>query len=310
MSKYAVVIDLGGTRIKGALIDNEGEIAESADSETGNDAAAVLNNIKKLCHDMMSGCPGAVTGIGIGVPGKVNRKIGTIESIVNIPALNGLRLVEKLQEEFSIPVQIDNDATCAARGERFFGAGQQAANFICITLGTGVGAGLVVNGEVFTGIDDYAGEFGHFTVIPNGRRCNCGNYGCLERYSSGTAIVESAVSLYNKGLLLDCFNDTAEINPKTVEEVAKQGNLYASKIYHDAGTMLGIALASITNLLNLELCLIGGGVSNAGDPLYSPLQVAFNTHLLPVTRRSVQLKKAQLGNRAGMLGAASMVFEL
>lgn len=308
MPSVAAVIDLGGTNIKGAAVLENGETVLEETVETGSTFETVTGNISRLLKRIIGSVSGTVKGIGIGVPGNVNIASGTIDWLVNIPVLNGFCAGSFLENEFHLPIYIDNDATCAARGEFTFGAGRSVQNMICVTLGTGVGAGLVLNGSIYTGATDYAGEFGHMIVQPGGHRCNCGNSGCLERYASATAIVEAGAALFRKGVFEGVFNSEEEINPLTLERSAASGNPFAASIYAEAADKLGISLASVVNLLNLDLCLIGGGLSNAGDCLYKPLERAFQAHLMPAVAGSVRLERASLGNRAGMLGAASMVF--
>ena len=307
---YALCIDLGGTFIKGALVDNAGAIQKQTKYPThaGDGTAAVLDAIFEVISELSADTP-AVAGIGIGAPGHADTKSGLISSLPNLNDLNGVNLREKIQEKFDFPVYIDNDATNAAAGEFYFGAGRGFTNLICITVGTGIGAGLVFNGSVYRGISDYAGEFGHMTIIPAGRECACGNFGCIEAYASGTAITTSARlgrDRHSGSMLVE--HKPESISPLLVKQLADKGDAFCIEIYRQAGSLLGTALASVVNLLNLELCIVGGGVSAAGDILFEPMRAAFGASVMIQSAKKCKILPAQLGNDAGVLGCAALVF--
>lgn len=309
----AVGIDIGGTDIKGAVIDRAGKILTRGKRPTGAGTgfAAVLGAIKGVITDVLQHQDRArLAGIGVGVPGSVDTRAGIIKGgISNVPELNGARLADEIGKDFPVPVLLDNDATNAAKGEFRFGAGKGCRNMLMITVGTGVGGGLILNGDVYHGASDYAGEIGHMIVVPSGRPCSCGNYGCLEAYSSGTAMVSYARWKNHKGVksALSGYRDE-EITPKLIEDLAQSGDRSCREILHHAGKYLGIALASLTNILNLERCLIGGGVAQAGDYFFDPLYSYYGTYVLPEAANHCTIVKAELMNDAGIYGCAATVF--
>lgn len=312
-SELAICVDVGGTFIKTALVDKEGTIHERNQilTESGLGRERVLGNILHAIGEFITPKNhGRIIGIGMGVPGSIDTKSGTIiAGISNIPELAGVALVEAVSGKFRVPSYLDNDATNAARGEYLFGAGRYFRNILCVTLGTGIGGGIILDGKVYQGTSDYAGEFGHMIVVPEGRECSCGNLGCIEAYASGTAMVAAARARIRKsvtGALLE--RKDQEITPRLIAELAEQGDPQSVEILHEAGRYLGICLASTVNLLNLERCIIGGGVAAAGSHLMDPVRAYFNAYVLPEAGKQCEVVLAELQNDAGLLGSAALVF--
>ena len=302
-----VAVDLGGTAIKSALVSVDGRILSRAETPTQADTSRerVIENIINAVKQVH---PGRVRGIGIGSPGWVNGETGEVNWIENIPVLNGVSLTDPVRQAFDCPVFIDNDATNAARGEFTFGAGRGARNLLAITLGTGVGGGLILNGEVFTGGIHYAGEIGHMTYIPEGMACSCGKRGCLEAYASATAIRRAARSIRKRRIqsrLLEM--DEAEVDARMVCDLARAGDEACRSIVTEVGTALGVVLGSVINLLNLDRVVIGGGVAAAGEILFEPLRLYASRHALPYAFDCVEILPARLGNDAGAAGSAALV---
>ena len=310
---FAIGIDIGGTDIKGAIIDRNGRIITKGKQPTGAGKGkdTVIGNITTLIKNLLNKeLAERIAGIGIGVPGSVDTRTGTIKAgIANVPELNGVCLVEEIAKKYQYPGYLDNDATNAAKGEFYFGAGRGYRNLLVLTVGTGIGGGIILNGSVYHGTSDYAGEIGHTIVVPSGKPCSCGNYGCIEAYSSGTAMVNYAKWKNRKGVrsALNGYGDE-ELTPRLIEDLADDGDKHCKEIIHQAGKYLGICLASLTNILNLERCIIGGGISNAGDLFYDPLYNYFDTYVLPEAGKHCEVVKADLKNDAGILGCAAMVF--
>lgn len=312
--KYAVSLDMGGTNLKGAIISRDGQILKKvsvpteADSSRDKVIGNIIHTINELVEDWDE--TDGIVGIGVGCPGSIDTRTGTIVGgAENIPYLNGVCLSEEINSKFPYPVYVDNDATNAVKGEFLFGAGQSFDNIVCITLGTGIGAGIILNGDIYHGTSDYAGELGHMIVVPEGRPCTCGNMGCVEAYSSATAMVQAAKYKKKKRLasmLLEIEED--EITTELIVDLAQKGDKHCSEIIHEAAKYIGITLASVTNLLNLQLCIIGGGVSAAGSVLFDVIESYFYTYAMPEAARHCRVLPASLGNDAGTIGAAAMVF--
>jgi glucokinase len=306
--KLCLGVDVGGTNLRCALVAEDGAIlarqSEATDIASGR--AGFLSRLITLLEGLKleAGKRGAkVCAIGLGVPGLFSNE-GVLRSSVNLVALEGLNLAHLVSQEIGVPVVALNDANASAVGEQRFGAARPFASSLTLTLGTGVGSGLILDGRLWTGIDGVAGEFGHWTVEPQGRPCNCGNRGCLEQYASASAIAALAqargVQAIGGGAL-----DAAQ-----VAALARQGDPQALAVLNQAATYLGIAIAGVINLLNLEAVIIGGGVSESFDLLYQPLCCEIQQRAFAIPARRLSILKASLGNDAGVLGAAATAWDL
>ncbi len=307
-------IDLGGTSVKIGVLDSKGNVICKSETPTlaeTNSVDIIYNNIEENIESLLKKNKQKeikLKGIGIGSPGSIDPSEGRIVTgIDNIPALKGFPLARKLEEKFSLPAFIDNDANNAARGELLFGAGQKKKNIVMITIGTGIGGGIIINGELYGGSNNYAGEVGHTTIVVGGKHCSCGNYGCWEAYGSATAMKNTAKSLIEKGVetSLHAFYPD-QLNAKVIIDEAKKGDLLALDVFHETCRYIGVGLANLVNTFNPEMCIIGGGVSQAGNFFLN--EVEFNTrkYCLPRARLSLQILVAQLGNQAGILGSAAL----
>lgn len=313
-----VGVDLGGTSIKLALLTNDGEFIEKWEvptdkSESGihipkTIAAAIESKLKEINKTKED-----VAGIGIGAPGSVRLEDGLIFAAVNLGWVN-FPLKAKLEEESGIPVIVDNDANIAAVGEMWKGAGNGAKDVVMVTLGTGVGGGVIVNGRVVHGISGAAGEIGHITVQPDhGILCNCGKYGCLETISSATGIARIAnekVQLATKETILKEKASHNLLTTKDVFEAYSKGDEVAEEIVNQVMRYLALGLAGVGNTLNPENIIIGGGVSNAGELILKPLKKYFDQFAFTTVRETTKLSIAKLGNDAGAIGAAYLVRQL
>ena len=227
----------------------------------------------------------------------------------NIPGWVNVPIAEIMEKEFGIPTRVDNDVRCAALGELNYGAGQGCDNLICITVGTGIGSGLVINGKLVRGASNAAGEIGHIKLDMNGGPlCGCGDRGCLEAFASGPSIVAMAEE-YIKGGKSTKYRELAnpDITPYIVSEAAKQGDPVAKRIFTIVGEYIGIGLASVVNLLNPEKIIIGGGVAAAGDLLLTPIKESLIKRAMPIAGSAVEIVPAQLGNSAGVIGASLLI---
>lgn len=309
-------IDVGGTNVKIALVD-EGKIiySNSVPTYAKMGYEYTVNNIKQAIKDLMKETNTEakdIQGIGFDFPGQVDCKTGVVKLAPNIPGWVNVPIAQMIEEEFNIPTRIDNDVRCAALGELKFGAGRGCENFICITVGTGIGSGIVINGKVVRGASNAAGELGHIKLqMQGGPICGCGDSGCLEAFASGPSIVAMAQD-YIRGGKSTKFREMAaaeggEITPYMVAKAAEAGDPVAKRIFEIVGEYIGIGLTSVINLLNPEKVIIGGGVAEAGDLLFDPIRRTIKERAMVVAGEAVEIVPAELGNSAGVIGASMLI---
>ena len=316
MKKYTIGVDVGGTNVKVALVGDDGAIANSNTVPTRAEMGYeyTISNIKKAINDLIKEAKVEkhdIKGIGFGLPGQIDCANGVVRLLPNIPGWVNVPLAKIISDEFGIPVKLDNDVRCAALGELKYGAGKGCQNLVCITVGTGIGSGLIINGKLVRGAANAAGEIGHIKLAMNdGPLCGCGDRACLEAYASGPSIVAMAED-YIKGGKSTKFRELAnpDITPYIVSEAAKQGDAVALKIFQVMGEYIGIGLASVVNLLNPEKIIIGGGVADAGDILFNPIRETIKKRAMKISADAVEVVKAQLGNTAGVIGAGLLIEE-
>lgn len=314
IKKYKIGVDVGGTNVKIALVDKKGGIVYSNTVPTRVEMGYeyTISNIKQAIYDLMKETKTSkevIEGIGFGFPGQVDCENGIVRIAPNIPGWVNVPIASIIEQEFGIPTRVDNDVRCAALGELNFGAGRGCQNLICITVGTGIGSGLIINGKLVRGANNAAGEIGHIKLqMQNGPICGCGDTGCLEAFASGPAIVAMAEE-YIKGGKSTKYRELAnpEITPYIVAEAAKQGDTVAKRIYEIIGEYIGIGLSSVVNLLNPERIVIGGGVADAGPLLCDPIKRTIAERAMPIQADSVQIVPAELGNSAGVIGASLLI---
>lgn len=310
-------IDVGGTNVKIALVDDNGKIiySNSVPTYAKMGYEYTVNNIKQAIKDLMketNTTSSDIEGIGFDFPGQVDCKTGVVKLAPNIPGWVNVPIAQMIEDEFHIPTRIDNDVRCAALGELKFGAGRGCENFICITVGTGIGSGIVINGKVVRGATNAAGELGHIKLQMNGGPiCGCGDTGCLEAFASGPAIVAMAQE-YIKGGKSTKFREMAaveggEITPYMVAKAAEEGDPVAKRIFEIVGEYIGIGLTSVINLLNPERVIIGGGVAESGELLLGPIRKTIKERAMVVAGNAVEIVPAQLGNSAGVIGASMLI---
>lgn len=315
MAKNRIGIDVGGTNVKIALVDSDGKIGYSNTIPTRAEMGYeyTINNMKQAIRDLMTETKLSakdIEGIGFGLPGQVDFKSGIVRLITNIPGWVEIPLAKMIEDEFHIPTRIDNDVRCAALGELNFGAGKGCENLICITVGTGIGSGLIINGRLVRGASNAAGEIGHIKLqMHDGPICGCGDTGCLEAFASGPSIVAMAEE-YIMGGKSTKYREMANggtITPFIVAEAAKAGDPVARRIFTRMGEYIGIGMASVVNLLNPERIIVGGGVADAGDILLTPLKETIKKRAMKIAGETVQVVPAQLGNTAGVIGASLLI---
>ena len=316
--RWVVGVDLGGTNIVvGVLPIDGGEVLalETQPTDPGRGAKYVVDRIVAMVHGAIDrvmkehgGGRGAFAGVGIGSPGPLDRHNGVVINTPNLGWRN-FPLRDLIANAVGLPASLDNDANCATYGEWWLGAGRDVNTLVGLTLGTGIGGGIVLNGEIFHGVSDVAGEIGHMTIDSTGRRCKCGNYGCLEAYASGPAIALRATEGIEAGtesILPDLVGGKLEnLTAATVYEAAVLGDAYANEVMRETAHFLGAGVANIINVLNPEMVVIAGGVTHAGDHLFVPLRAEVRRRAFKSAEQACQIVAGQLPGTAGVVGAVA-----
>ncbi|MDF8374624.1 ROK family glucokinase [Weissella paramesenteroides] len=311
-------IDLGGTTIKFAIMTATGEIQQKWSIQTNilDEGSHIVPDIIESINyhlDLYQLDKDRIIGVGMGTPGTVDEKNGTVQGAFNLNWKEPQNVKADLEAGLGFPVAIDNDANAAALGEQWRGAGNNQPEVVFVTLGTGVGGGLVNEGKLIHGVKGSAGEIGHMIVEPGGYLCTCGNYGCLEQYTSATGIVHLAYDYADAyagdSKLKAMVSNGDEITSKIVFDLAKEGDYLANEVVDKVAFYLGLATANIANMLNPSAIVIGGGVSAAGEFLLTRVQKNFNDFAFKMTRDVTEVKLAELGNDAGAYGAASLALQ-
>jgi len=311
MTGAVIGIDLGGTNCRGALVASEGVLSSvfrmPTRMETGLEQ--FLDRLIAFCHDLrvVAENRGLKTEVlGMGVPGIITPD-GIVRISPNLPSLNNVPLAALLQERLGLPVTLGNDANVIALGEALFGAGKKFRSFITLTLGTGVGGGLVLDRRLWEGADGAAGEVGHMTVEPEGRLCACGARGCLEQYASATGIVRTVRELLDAGKASSLRGLTEEeLTSHKVAEAGRLGDRVALAALEEAGRRLGQILSGIANLLNLEGAVITGGASESLDLMLPELERELARRAFEIPALRMKVVNGELGDDAGILGAAAL----
>jgi glucokinase len=304
-------VDVGGTKIAGGVIDLQGNVVEelrvvspATDSEAIEEAIAGVVNELRSRHD--------IAAVGVGAAGYIDKARAVVMFAPNI-AWRHVNLKAELEERIDLPVVVENDANAAAWGEFTYGAGHDVEDLLLVTVGTGVGGGVVLDGELYRGAFGVGAEIGHMRVVPDGILCGCGNRGCFEQYASGSALVREARAVVRAGSLLaqDLLDraggDPDKIDGPLISEAAAAGDAFAIEQLAGLGRWIGEGIASLTAVLDPAVVVIGGGVSEAGDVLLEPIRAAFAAQLTGRGHRPMlEIRKARLGNRAGLIGAADL----
>jgi len=297
-------VDIGGTNIKLGIVKNEGDIVVDGEipTESGDGPAAAASRVKGwLDENRPEGM--VLRTAGVGCAGFLDSSSGFLHFSPNLPGWTDVPLTRIFSEALSVPVVIENDANCAAFGEFKLGAGRDMECFACVTLGTGVGCGIITDGRVFHGCTGLAGEVGHMIVLADGPPCSCGSRGCLEALIGAGAIVQRA-----RKLLADGRSSIIDTGDKmTVEDIsnaAGQGDRMAIDVFEETGHYLGIGLVNIVRAFDPNLIAIGGGVARAGEVLFEPAERSFREHITEGGCAVAVIRRAELGNKAAFLGAA------
>ncbi|MCX6174218.1 MAG: ROK family protein [Ignavibacteriales bacterium] len=312
--KYAVGVDLGGTSIKIGLVDSKGKIFKkvSLDSCASNGPKAVIEQIVKGIRLITNKKNDKILGIGIGAPGAVKLKKGTVENPPNFPNWGKVHLGNAIKEKFDCDIYVENDANAAAIGEMIYGAGEKFENFIMITLGTGVGGGIIINKKIYRGETGGAGEIGHVTIDYKGPQCKCGSFGCIESYIGNNYLIDRVKkqlqSRKDSLLIRLTNNDLNLLTPQLIHQAAEDGDDFARSIIVDCGLKLGYVLASIVNVLDISTIVIGGGVAGFGKLLFDTITYSIKERVIKPSKEQIVVKPAKLKNNAGIKGASALVF--
>ncbi|MGI8811258.1 MAG: ROK family protein [Pyrinomonadaceae bacterium] len=312
MSKIVLAADLGGTNLRIATVSEDGTRIHRARASTpvSRSRQEIIDSIVLLAEECRrtSGTD-EIVAFGVAAPAIISSDDRTIFSSPNLPDLNGLDLSSVLSERLGIPVLLENDANAAALGENWLGASRSTKNSICVTLGTGVGGGLILDGCLVRGVDGTAGEVGHTMVEPDGHPCGCGSVGCLEQYSSATAIVRLANQLtpmYPESPIAKL----SVISATDVYDAGMKNDELSREVFRAFGTYLGMALAGLINVLNPEVIVLGGGVSAGWDCFIDHVREQIRMRAFREPGERVKLIRAELGDDAGILGSAKLAFEM
>jgi glucokinase len=303
-------VDLGGTNLRTALLKQNGDILDKQQEPTHaldgwKRVIARLRDSIKRQKQIAEERHLCVSAVGVGAPGVIQKDSGIVIKSPNFPDWNNLPLKNELEREIGIPAFIENDANAAALGEQWLGAGQGIGSMILLTLGTGVGGGIVLNSRIWHGADGMAGEIGHMTLIPEGRLCGCGNRGCLEMYASARGIVQTYQELSKK----TGAPGTQEVTSAYVYEAARRGDKKAIDAMQDMGRMLGIAIANLINIFNPEMIVLGGGVKDAWKLFIDATHEEVLSRAFKVPAERTKIVPSKLGGDAGIVGAAAVAFQ-
>lgn len=300
--KYAIGIDLGGTNLRVALVSEEGEIVRKIKKPSDDDLSVIImQTLDEIRRD-------GVVGIGLGVAGLIDRKSEMVYVSPNLHAIEGIDIVRELRQKYSVPVFIENDANAAALGEKIGGAGKGFRNFVLLTLGTGIGGGIIYNDNLL----HIPAEIGHMSINTEGARCPCGNIGCLENYASARAMIAKALSMLEKGtesLLKECCQGSFyKLTPEDIYKSALEGDTLAREILREAGKYLGVGLANIINIMSPEAIILTGGLIGAWNIYIQEAIKEASRRAFKDLFDSVKIIPSSLGDEAGIIGAACIVF--
>ena len=310
VASLAAGVDLGGTNVRAGLVTAKGEllVRESVPTRAEEGPEAVIGRMAELVKKTAAGRGKGVedlAAVGLGSPGPLDSKRGVVHFTPNLPGWKDVPVARILSEKLSRPVFLENDANSAAWGEFWMGAGKGCRDMVIFTLGTGVGGGVILRGELHRGVDEMAGHLGHIIIDPEGPRCGCGSRGCLEVFASATAVARRMREAIQRGARSPLGSFPPErVDARAVFEAARDGCPVARRIMEETGRYLGIALATVVNILDPQVAVYSGGLSRAGEMLFSPLEEELRERALKPGAERVKIVPAELGDDAGVIGAA------
>jgi glucokinase len=309
-SEIVLAADLGGTNLRMAAVNRQGKLLyrtkrETPKADKADDIVLAMVESAKECEEKI----GKAKSIGLALPSGIDYKNGVVIKAPNVPCLDGFRMSAAVSNELNIPTILENDANAAAIGEQTFGAAKGFQATITVTLGTGVGGGIIIDGKILRGIDGMAGEIGHICVEPFGASCNCGGRGCVEQYASATAVVRQTKEIesqYPKSIL----QNKTRLTSADVYDAGKQGDELALEVFRRVGFYLGVALSGLINSLNPEAIVIGGGAAAGWDLFIQHVEEQIKYRSYKVSAERAKLLQAICGDDAGILGVAKLAFEV
>jgi len=315
--KYTIGVDFGGTNVKLALVKFSGKSFKIVGFDTfatqnyKRDALIeqlVIRIIKFKAESTYKG--NRVRGVGVGVPGRVDFDKGLVCDLTNVPGWKNVHLKAVLEAKIKVPVLVDNDANLMALAESRFGAAQGNKSCVCVTMGTGIGGGLIINGDIYRGMNFAAGEIGHMTIDENGPMCVCGGRGCVERYTGNRYILEQATKRLRGGAKSSVRDQLAgrysNLTLEMLSKAARKKDPFSMIIWQEVGNHMGAVLANVVNLINPEIIVIGGGVAQAGALILEPIRRIVKERAFQVSCRNLRIVPSQFRDKAGIIGAASL----
>ena len=312
-TKPVLSIDLGGTKIIAAIISDKGQVMakEYYPTLANEGSQPVISRILSAIDNLLSQSnmdSSQLDSISIAAAGAINFEAGLVTASPNLPGWNDVPLRDIVNERYRVNTCLINDASAAALGEHHFGVGKGVNNLVLLTVGTGIGGGIIINGKLYSGPCGSAGEVGHMTIDVNGPRCNCGNIGCWELLASGTAMAKEAIKRIKQGkkssLTKLVGGQIENITAETVSLAAQGGDSLALEVILKAATYLGVGMVNLVNIFNPEMIIVGGGVAQMGDLLLEPARQVVKERAFRLSAQAVRIVPAQLGDDAGVLGAA------
>jgi glucokinase len=308
MQAIIIGVDLGGTNIKAGAITREGNVLYRCHRPTEGEGGPekVCDNMAEAVRECRQNLPdgGQPIGMGVGTPGPLDLARGLVVDAPNLPGWENIPVRQMMEERTGLECELENDANAAALGEQWVGAGHGGSSLVLLTLGTGIGGGIVLDGKVWHGFGDCAGEIGHMSIDPEGPRCNCGNWGCVEAHASATAMVRRMRETIEDGTGSSLADKLDEMTAKDIYEAAVDGDSAASENIHMTGFYLGVAVSNIMHILNPEVVVFSGGVTAAGNMLLRPIRQTARERTMEACRRDVKIRFGELGGDAGVIGAA------
>ncbi|MGB9679993.1 MAG: ROK family protein [Thermoanaerobacteraceae bacterium] len=314
MGDFICGIDLGGTKISTGIINEKGELLNIIKIPTMAEQGptTVIERIYKSVLMVLEKAKLNISdlkGIGIGSPGPIDAKKGIIIDPPNLPGWNNINIVDILSDYFNLKVKLENDANAAAIAEHLFGAGRKTDNFVYITVSTGIGGGVIIDGKLYNGANSNAAEIGHHTINFEGPRCNCGNYGCFEAYASGTAIAKFAKEGINNGVKTKIIDLSVnnDIKAEHIFEAASLKDKFAEELVNNEAFYLGIGISNIMAFYSPGRIAIGGGLSNQWDMFYDKMMETIRKRALKSNANICEVVKSELGSSVGVIGAAALI---
>lgn len=312
MENFSIGVDIGGTKVLGGVVDSQGNILTTHRENTPKvGGSALTETVIGVIQELLA--QHSATSVGISAAGFVSSDRQTMLATPNIAGWNGVNLKAEISREINLPIVIENDANAAAWGEAVYGAGRGESELMMVTVGTGIGGGLVNNGALYRGAFGVAAEFGHMRIVPNGHLCGCGQYGCFEQYASGSALHRHLLEAIEKdpasgaGLLARGDGTIAGIKGNHITDAAREGDPVAVGAFNTTGEWLGAGIASICVIVDPACVVIGGGVIDAGDLLMKPTRAAIEKYMPFAGKHPApKVLVAELGNDAGLVGVADL----